>query len=71
MPRHLADRGLTLTRDWDADQYREQLLRPIHRELAVFEIERVAVGDAGPAGADVGQNRRVPAGNGRHPRAVT
>jgi hypothetical protein len=47
MSRHLADLGLTLTRDWDADQYREQLLRPIHRELAVFEIERVAVADVG------------------------
>jgi len=47
MPRFLADRGLTLTREWDADQYRELLLRPIHRDLAVFEIERVAVADVG------------------------
>ena len=37
---------------------------PIQRDLAVFEIERVAV-------LDVGEHRRVPAGIGRHPRAVT
>ncbi|MFF5295284.1 class I SAM-dependent methyltransferase [Paractinoplanes globisporus] len=43
VPRHLADRGLTLTRDWDADQYRELLLRPLHRDLKVFEIERLAI----------------------------
>jgi O-methyltransferase involved in polyketide biosynthesis len=43
--RHLADRGLTLTRDWDADQYRELLLRPLHRDLKVFEIERLAIAD--------------------------
>jgi len=47
MARHLADRGLRLTRDWDADQYREQLLRPVQRDLAVFEIERAVVADVG------------------------
>lgn len=40
---HLATHGLTLVEDLGGDEYQERYLRPLGRELAVFEIERVAV----------------------------
>jgi methyltransferase (TIGR00027 family) len=43
--RRLRERGLTLTADWGADEYRKELLQPLGRDLAVVEIERVAIAE--------------------------
>jgi methyltransferase (TIGR00027 family) len=42
----LADRGLTLLKDFGAEEHQADLLRPIGRALEVSEIERVAIAAA-------------------------
>jgi len=42
LDQYLADRGLTLIDDVGAAEYQDRYLKPIGREMSVFEGERVA-----------------------------